>query len=1037
MINIDYVERWHWDFGDGLTSDDPEPDHLYLKPGYYTVSLEITLKGGCTRSYTYPEQIFVDGPLGNFTYDNVSGCSPNEVTFTANNLNNVSYVSWDFGNGELINDTVQFGNSSISRKYAYMEYGETFPLVILKDDGTCGSYSYFNEELGTINTSTPPAANFSFNKEICQDIELQFNDRSTPTDNRYPIISWKWAFGDDSISTRQNTVHSYTTPGNYSVSLIAETSFGCVDTIASDSEIIIYSNDSILASFAIDDQLVCPEQTINFTGNGSSKNGQIINYQWNFSDNTSSTEQSPSHSYSANFKGDTIDIELVITDDKLCKDTLTQQIKINNLQANFNYSPHPVFRGNKVDFTDRSVDEDAEITSYQWNFENGVNDTSTLASPEQIFYEQINPQNEVALRIGNSEGCFDSIFKNLSILNNPPLVDSFFIALLEDQSYTFSIGEFESNFDTSTDPGQSMDSIRIEILPEHATLQLNGVNIATLQNLARNEISNLTIYPDKNWFGDTYFIWNGSDGFDYALEADTVFVKVIPVFDKPELSDITNIVKEDDTVQIVANDFITHFTDADYGEFFSAEIDSVRIDSIPSLAQGILYWNENPIWAGQTLSIDEIDQGTGMYFIPVPGNESAVSMRWNASDGNYYAEDAAKIIIYFQNTPPTLDDITFSNIPENQEVDLNSTEVDLVYNDIDQTDYPFHSLRIVNIPPAEDGILMHRGNILYNNYFISRSLFESSPLRFIPAQGFEGSTQFSYKVFDGTAYSNDGNVFIHYFNQPPVNENIERSTNEDVPLWFIWSDFASTPTPFNDPDLFDQLESFEIVSLPANGILLLSGTPVSGGIQINSGNIGQLSFVPDLNWNGNTWFEYHAFDGTDFSEQPAQVLINVIPINDPPVAVNDTIIIYEDEVIENYAVGNNDSDVDNTTGFTYYISDNGTAAENGTFDLSHFYSTGMFTYTPNANITGTYSFQYRVYDNSQPKKNDVAKVVIIILPINDPPVINNDFAHTQEDVAVEIPILNNDFDYEGFIDTSSVQITELPELGTASFNSVN
>lgn len=49
-----------WDFGDGQTSTEKQPDHIYLKPGLYTVKLSYTPIGGPVE---ITNRIFVDQPL--------------------------------------------------------------------------------------------------------------------------------------------------------------------------------------------------------------------------------------------------------------------------------------------------------------------------------------------------------------------------------------------------------------------------------------------------------------------------------------------------------------------------------------------------------------------------------------------------------------------------------------------------------------------------------------------------------------------------------------------------------------------------------------------------------------------------------------------------------------------------------------------------------------------------------------------------------------------------------------------------------------
>lgn len=43
---------WHWDFGDGTTSNQQHPNHIYASGGTYTVTLTVKNKCGCTDTIT-------------------------------------------------------------------------------------------------------------------------------------------------------------------------------------------------------------------------------------------------------------------------------------------------------------------------------------------------------------------------------------------------------------------------------------------------------------------------------------------------------------------------------------------------------------------------------------------------------------------------------------------------------------------------------------------------------------------------------------------------------------------------------------------------------------------------------------------------------------------------------------------------------------------------------------------------------------------------------------------------------------------------
>jgi PKD repeat protein len=72
------------------------------------------------------------------------------------------------------------------------------------------------------NPVQPPVADFS-GKPTCggAPLKVTFTDLSTQSPT-----SWFWNFGDGKNATSQNPTHIFTTPGKYTVSLIATNSGG-------------------------------------------------------------------------------------------------------------------------------------------------------------------------------------------------------------------------------------------------------------------------------------------------------------------------------------------------------------------------------------------------------------------------------------------------------------------------------------------------------------------------------------------------------------------------------------------------------------------------------------------------------------------------------------------------------------------------------------------------------------------------------------------------------------------------------------------
>jgi len=92
------IISWHWDFGDGATSMDPNPTHSFLNAGTYHIMLVVTDDIPCTD--TFYSMVYVDSvPFLDLSFDNDAICNGDRVNFTINYLYTTRAVTWDFGDG--------------------------------------------------------------------------------------------------------------------------------------------------------------------------------------------------------------------------------------------------------------------------------------------------------------------------------------------------------------------------------------------------------------------------------------------------------------------------------------------------------------------------------------------------------------------------------------------------------------------------------------------------------------------------------------------------------------------------------------------------------------------------------------------------------------------------------------------------------------------------------------------------------------------------------------------------------------------------
>ena len=237
-------------------------------------------------------------------------------------------------------------------------------------------------------------------------------------------------------------------------------------------------------------------------------------------------------------------------------------------------------------------------------------------------------------------------------------------------------------------------------------------------------------------------------------------------------------------------------------------------------------------------------------------------------------------------------------------------------------------------------------------------------------------------------------IIYNVLNDKPVAVNDTVSTFEETPIIIN--------VGANDFDLANavDLTTVNVYTNPINGIFVVN--PVTGAI----------TYTPNLNYIGLDSLYYEICDlGMPVLCDSALVLINVLPVNDPPIALNDTVVTPEDTPIVINILNNDNDTADQgvvNPGSVVIIASGG----NGFISVDPI--TGDITYTPNLNFFGNDSIVYVVCDFGYPTPAmcDTATVYITVSPVNDPPVANDDYAALNPFSTITFPILVNDYDVE-------------------------
>jgi len=217
----------------------------------------------------------------------------------------------------------------------------------------------------------------------------------------------------------------------------------------------------------------------------------------------------------------------------------------------------------------------------------------------------------------------------------------------------------------------------------------------------------------------------------------------------------------------------------------------------------------------------------------------------------------------------------------------------------------------------------------------------------------------------------------------------------------------------------------------ASSTTLLVGSGPSHGIATVLLD-GSVNYTPNAGYFGADSFKYTVSSASGLSSNVATVTIDVVQINDAPVANNDLSAAPGLTTTVTIDVVANDTDLDGIApapggldaSTVEILSVSGTSAISA--------ADGTVSYTKDAACEAALScgFTYRVSDNGGLQSN-VATVTVETTG-NLAPTANADVASTLEDVPVNIDVAANDTDADGLLDFGSVLVATAPLNGTAA-----
>ncbi|MBV5242381.1 tandem-95 repeat protein [Mycolicibacterium sp. PAM1] len=286
------------------------------------------------------------------------------------------------------------------------------------------------------------------------------------------------------------------------------------------------------------------------------------------------------------------------------------------------------------------------------------------------------------------------------------------------------------------------------------------------------------------------------------------------------------------------------------------------------------------------------------------------------------------------------------------------------------------------------------------------SVNADSTVAYTPATGFSGTETFTYTVSDGSATS----IGTATVNVTPI----------VVPV-------NTPPVAVNDSYAMPTGATSAVVNVVANDtdpdgdtLTVVDVTGADHGTTTFTG--GTITYTPTTGYAGTEVLTYTVSDGTDTATATLTITVPAAtPVNQPPVAVNDSYTMPTGATSAVVDVVSNDTDADNDTLSVTAV----TGAINGTTTFSG----GSITYTPTTGYAGTEVLTYTVTDGTD---TTTAKLTITVPAVNRAPVAADDaVTMTPGAASITVNVVANDTDP----DANPLSVTAVTGVtnGTATF----
>ena len=397
--NTTGATSFRWDFGDGnilsTTKNIDTVTHSYLTPGTYLVKLLAT--NGCSDTATTESITVFNKPVPAYTIDKHTVCIGDKLRFTNSSSDATSYL-WKFGDGNV--------STVVNPTHHYTKAG-TYNVVLIAYRTSAPGVVCTDSIQQQVNVLSSMPGNFEASSLVGNCIPFTV----TFTNKHQPSMVTTWDFGDGKTATGDVVTHTYTKPGNFTVSMSATVPEGCTYVATK-----VVQVNGPYGEMKYVGGVVCNNDATRFEATVVNTDKLV----WNFGDGTTLTtsDRIVFHTYA--HAGKYVP-SVTLQSNTGCNYPIkgTDTLYVDKIKAGYQYTENKVCGTTTLHFRDTSHVYFGK-KSITWDFGDGT--TGTGPNPSHTY--TASGTYTVQMTITGMSGCVETVTRQLNIaVYDKPVVD--------------------------------------------------------------------------------------------------------------------------------------------------------------------------------------------------------------------------------------------------------------------------------------------------------------------------------------------------------------------------------------------------------------------------------------------------------------------------------------------------------------------------------------------------------------------------------------------------------------------------------------